>query len=237
MSNASVQSEAQSLAPTGIISLFQLDATRYGGPVIRFTQGSKVGEVVKFGGNDYQPLDVEFTGLETSGQGALPTPTIRLANTDGVPQSMVNTYGDLTGCTLYRIRTHTRFLDGMPDADSTATYPIDIFRLERKAIENSQFIEWELSASIDQEGKMLPGRTIIKETCLWRYRYFNKSTGKFDYTKAQCPYAGNKYFDINDQPVSDPADDVPSRRLNCCKIRFGESSPLPFGGFPGVQRV
>ncbi len=234
---SAISQEAQSLSPSGIVSLFTLDATPYGGPIIRFTQGAHVHETVKFAGNDYIPIDIEFTGLETSGQGALPTPTLKLANTDGVPQSMVNTYGDLTGCTLYRLRTHTRFLDGMPDSDPDASYPVDIFRLERKALENSQYIEWELSAAIDQEGKKIPGRTIIKETCLWRYRYFNKSSGKFDYSKAQCPYTANNYFDINDQPVSDPAKDVPSRRLNCCKVRFGASAVLPFGGFPGVQKV
>lgn len=237
MTSINIQQEAQSLSPSGHIALFQLDATSYGGPMIYFTQGAKVGERVKFNGQIYEPIDVEFAGLETSGQGALPTPTIRLSNTNGVPQSMVNTYGDLTGCTLYRIRTHVRFLDDQPDSDPSATYPVDIFRLERKSVENSMYIEWELSAAIDQEGKKLPGRTIIKETCLWRYRYFNQASGRFDYSKAQCPYADNRYFDINDQPVSDPAKDVPSRRLNCCKVRFGSHAPLPFGGFPGVQRV
>jgi len=234
---ATIQTEQQSLTPSGIVSLFTLDATSLGGPVMNFVQATKHKSLVKFGGVEYQPIDVEFSGLETSGQGALPTPTIRMANTDGIPQAMVNTWGDLTGCPLTRVRTHVRFLDGEPDADPSAAYPADFFRIERKSSENNVYIEWELSTSIDQEGKMIPGRTIIRETCLWRYRYFDVSKGKFDYSKAQCPYAGNKYFDINDREVSDPADDVPSRRLNCCKTRFGEGAALPFGGFPGVRRT
>jgi lambda family phage minor tail protein L len=232
-----IQSEAQNLAPTGIISLFTVDSTSLGGPLMYFVMGSDSDSPVAFGGVEYQPIDVEFNGLETSGAGALPTPKIRISNVDGLAQALVSTYGELLGCTLYRVRTYKRFLDGQPDADPEAFYGPDIFRFERKTSENGVYIEWELSASIDQEGKQLPGRTIIRNTCLWRYRYFNNSVGGFDYSKAQCPYTGSQSYDINDLPVSDPSKDVPSRRLGCCRARFGEKNPLPFGGFPGVQRV
>lgn len=235
MSN--LQSEAQSLAPSGTISLFTLDLSSQGGPLLYFIQGSDNDEPVTFNGIEYQPVDVQFEGLETSGAGALPTPLIRISNVDGMPQALMNTWGDLLGCTLYRVRTYTRFLDGQPDADPEAFYGPDIFRVERKTSENSVYIEWELSAAIDQEGKQLPGRTVIRNTCLWRYRRFVPETGVFDYSKAQCPYAGTNFFDINDQPVTDPAKDVPSRTLGCCRARFGRANPLPFGGFPGVQRI
>lgn len=233
----SIQSEAQSLSPSGIVSLFTIDASSMGGPLLHFVQGSENNGKLSFGGIEYQPVDVEFTGLETSGAGALPTPTIRISNIDGLASALVSTYGELLGCPIYRIRTYTRFLDGQEDADPEAFFGPDIFRFERKASENSVYIEWELSAAIDQEGKQIPGRSVIRNTCLWRYRYFNNSKGLFDYSKAQCPYTGDKYFDINDQEVTDPAKDAPSRRLGCCRARFGRNNPLPFGGFPGVQRV
>lgn len=232
----SIQAESQSLAPSGIINLFTVDTSPVGGPMLRFIMGSDNDQPVKFGGVEYQPIDIQFDGLETTGQGALPTPKIRVSNVDGLAQAIISTWGDLLGCTLYRLRTYKRFLDGQPDADPEAFYGPDVFRFERKTSENAVYIEWELSAAIDQEGKMLPGRTIIRDTCLWRYRVFNPSTGQFDYRKAECPYTGNQYFDINDMPVSSPALDYPSRRLNCCRVRFG-NKPLPFGGFPGVQRV
>lgn len=231
-----VQTEAQNLAPSAIISLFTIDTSSVGGPMLYFVMGSQNGQPVRYNGIDYQPVDVEFTGLETTGSGALPTPTIRISNVDGLAQAIVSTWGELLGCTLYRVRTFKRFLDGEPDADPTAFYGPDIFRFERRTSENAVYIEWELSAAIDQEGKMLPGRQVIRQTCLWRYRTFVPGQG-YDYSKAQCPYTGNQFFDVNDQPVSDPAKDYPSRRLGCCRARFGRSNPLPFGGFPGVQRV
>lgn len=233
---ADIQQEAQKLSPSGIISLFTLDTTSIGGPIMHFVQGSQSASPVSYGGVAFQPMDVQFEGLETSGQGAMPTPTISISNVDGIIQAVVNTWGSLNGCLLHRVRTYTRFLDGQPDADPTAFYGPDTFRVERKAVETSAMIQWELSAAIDQEGKQLPGRVVIRDTCLWRYRVWKEATGTFDYSKAQCPYVGTQAFDINDQPVADPSKDFPSRRLGCCKARFGANQPLPFGGFPGVAR-
>lgn len=230
----SLQSESQKLAPDAFVSLFSLDTTSIGGPVLYFTPG-RVGDAgVVYNGVTYTPTDVEFTGLEITGAGALPVPHIKIPNTQGLWQSVITTYGDLLGCTLTRLRTYARFLDGAADADPLAFYGPDIFRVERKVAQNPVFIEWELSASIDQEGVKLPRRVVVRDTCLFRYRSWNGTS--FDYTKAICPYAGSSYFDINDQPVTDPAQDVPSRRKSCCVARFGEGNPLPFGGFPGVQR-
>lgn len=231
-----IQSEGQSLQPSAIVSLFTLDTTPLGGPLLRFTQGKKTSGSVVFGGQTYEAVDVEFKGLETSGVGALPTPEITFSNTSGIMQMLVNTYGDMLGCKLYRIRTFAKFLDGEADADPEAFYGPDVYQVQRKTSETAQAVTWELSATIDQEGRMLPARVIVRDTCLWRYRYWNQDLSQWDYSKAQCPYVGTNYFDVNDQPVASPAEDVPSRRLSCCKTRFGANAPLPFGGFPGIMR-
>lgn len=231
-----IQTEVQSLSPDDHVSLFVLDATFVGGTTMHFVQGSEHDGPVTFGEIPYVALDVEFTGLETSGVGALPTPTIKVGNSDGVFQAMLNTFGGLEGSTVHRIRTYRKFLDGGSEADPQAYFGPDTFRIERKVIENNSNIEWELSAAIDQEGKQIPGRQVVRDTCLWRYRIYNGSAGGFDYSKAQCPYTGAQSYDINDAPVALAANDVPSRRLSCCRTRFGRANPLPFGGFPGVAR-
>ena len=233
----SIQQEAQKLAPSAIVSLFSLDTSKLGGPVLHFVMSSKTnGAKLVFGGITYEPIDIDFDGLETTGVGSLPTPKVILANDNNIVQAMVNTYGDLNGCELTRIRTYARFLDGEPDADPTAYFGPDRFRVERMSDNSPEQIEWELSTSIDQEDKMIPGRTIIAGTCMWRYRQWNATLGTFDYSKAQCPYTGAQAYDVNDLPVS-PQYDRPSRRLSCCKTRFGANAPLPFGGFPGASRV
>ncbi len=227
---------AQSLTPGERVELFRLDATSVGAGLFYFVQGRIDGGAVRHNGIEYQPCDVEFEGFEVNGQGALPTPTIRIANSDGLIQSAINTFGDLLGCELRRIRTFRQHLDDGDDPDPSAIFGPDIFKVDRKSSENDVYVEWELSAAIDQEGKMLPGRQVLRDTCLARYRAFNKNTGVFDYSRAICPYTGSVYFDRQDRPTT--ADkDQPSRTINCCKIRFGENNPLPFGGFPGVGRV
>lgn len=233
----------QSPKPGDLVVLFRLDATSAGGQVYYFAQGAYDTEGVTFGGVYYTPVDVEFSDFETNGNGALPTPKMRIANANGVIQGMVNAYGDLMGCPISRVRTFRRFLDGEPEADPSAYYGPDHFRIERKVSENPVFIEWELSASIDQEGKMLPGRQVIRDTCLWRYRHYDPddptaAADGFVYPKgtAACPYAGTANFDRLDRPTTKNKD-VCARRLSSCEKRFGTGVELPFGGFPGVARV
>jgi lambda family phage minor tail protein L len=234
----SLTQQAQSLKPDALVSLFTLNTTPIGGPVLRFVQDRHTnGDPIYYGGVPFVPVDVEFDGLEISGQGSFPTPHVRLANTDGIFQTILQTYGDVIGCSLTRMRTYARFLDGGSEADPNAYYGPDTFRVERRVDENPVFIEWELSTAIDQEGKMLPGRQVIRDTCLWRYRTWDTATGAWDYSQAFCPYTGSTYYDINDEVVTDPTKDVPSRRRSCCETRFGKGNPLPFGGFPGAARV
>lgn len=224
----------QDLNPDNLIELFQLDTTNAGGgSIYYFFQGSANNAPISFGGTEYQPLDCEFEGMEVSGTSALPTPVIRIANAGGLPQALINTYGDLVGCQVRRIRTFKRYLDDGAEPDGGAFIGPDIFRVERKSSENPVYIEWELSAAADQQGMLIPGRVVIRDTCLWRYRRWTGTT--FDYSKVECPYTGNQYFDEDDQPTT-PDKDRPSRTINCCRVRFGANKPLPFGGFPGVAR-
>ncbi len=227
---------AQSLTPDALISLFRLDTTTLGGPVFYFCQSAEAGGPVKFGGQDYQPADVEFKGMETNSAGAIPMPTVTLSNTNGVIQTIVNQYGDLLGCEFRRVRVFARHLDGGAEPDPTAYFGPDVFQVERKSEENPLFIEWELSAAIDQEGRVLPGRRVIRDTCRWRYRYFDDDRNNFDYSKVQCPYTANKYYDASGLSTT-KAKDKCGRRLSDCELRFGKAEALPFGGFPGAGRV
>lgn len=231
---SAIISEAQKLEPSAIVSLFQLDTTVVGGPLLYFTMMTNGATPVYFNGVAYQPLDIKFEGMEMSGIGALPRPTLKIANTDSLIQEIVNTYGDLNGCALTRYRTFARFLDGQPDADPTAFFGPDVFQVDRKVSDTKAEITWELSAAIDQDGRTI-GRQILRDTCLWRYRFWNGTS--FSYSKAKCPYTGGTYYTEQDVVTLDPALDKPSRSITCCKLRFGENSPLPTGAFPGVSRT
>lgn len=110
-------------------------------------------------------------------------------------------------------------------ADPNAALPDDIYYIDRKANENKVVIEFELAASFDLNGVMLPRRQIVQNVCPWKYR------------GGECGYTGTAYFDSLDNPVGSPASDVCGKRLASCKLRFGEFNELPFGGFPAAGLI
>lgn len=217
------------------IQLYKIDCSILGGGVFYFTSSREETGITKFGGNSYIPIDFESEGWEVSGQNQLPTPKVRIANTQMYLTAILQQYDDILGAVVTRTRTFRRFLDGMPQANSLASFKTDVFRVERKASENKFFIELELSSAIDQQGRMLPGRQVLKDICTQRYRVWSDTLGGFDYTYATCPYLGTSYFDKDGNPTIAPNDKC-GKRLGDCKDRFGNEG-LPGRFFPGVSRV
>tara|TARA_Y100000401_G_scaffold32765_1_gene24161 strand:+ start:5451 stop:6440 length:990 start_codon:yes stop_codon:yes gene_type:complete len=251
--------QLQALAPTAIIDLFEIKLTldRNGvADTLRYHAGKNelISDIV-FDGKTYPAAPVEVDGFEATAKGALPRPTLKVANVNGAISSLLAQYNPL-GARVRRIRTFAKFLDTVnfgqaqssqteddsglateggdsminqttndtadPDAKMVETWYID-----RVSSENLQFVEFELTAKLDLTNLQLPRRTVT-EFCQWVYR------------ERDCPYRGDQYFDINDQPVALESQDVCGKRLSSCKARFpkGRSdkcNALPFGGFPGAR--
>lgn len=227
--------EAQQPAADAFVVLFQLDATALGGGIYCFTQSAYEQAPVSFATLTYTPVDIHAEGFEWNSAGTLPTPRIRMSNADRLVGSIAVEYGDLLGAKLTRIRTFRRFLDGQPEADPFAHFPLDIYRIERKTTQNKVFVEWELSAAMDQEGRMLPGRQVLRDACTHRYRRWT-GTG-WDSRDATCPYEGGLYFKADGTPTGAAAEDACGKRLSDCRKRFGSTGVLPTRAFPGVARL
>lgn len=222
----SVTSEIQQLAPSAIIELFQVDASNQGlaAPLYFHAGTNAIAQSIVFQGITYTPFPVEVSGFEYSGRGTLPRPTMRVSNVFSGITVLLLQYGDLVGAKVTRIRTLARYLDGQPAADPTAEFPREIYYVDRKVSENREMVEFELASALDLAGVMLPRRQIIQNTCPWAYR------------GAECGYTGTNYYDANDQPTTQ-AGDVCGKRLSSCKIRFGQYSELPYGGFPSAGLI
>ncbi|MCW2242270.1 phage minor tail protein L [Azospirillum canadense] len=232
--------EAHSDAPDPIVTLYDLDTAVYGGGTYHFTDNSGNGAPIKWRGNDYQPFDLESEGWEWSGRGPLPTPRLRLTNANMLLSSLIATYDDLIGCRVTRWRTMARFLDTGATPSPGDHFPPDVYVIERKAVQTKQVVEFELSAALDQQGRMLPGRQVIRDSCTHTYRRWNSLTGGFDYSKASCPFAetgAGCYFDRLGNPVTDPSQDVCGKRLSDCRLRFNRYGFLFTRAFPGAGRV
>jgi lambda family phage minor tail protein L len=227
--------ETQKFAPSNLITLFQLDCTAIGGPVLLFTGSQDSAGPIIFNGQTYSPVPIEASGFEISSTGSLPTPTIKILNIPEI-QAGVIAMKDLVGATLYRIRTFATFLDDGATPDPNAHYPIDIWTVDRKSNQNKVYIEWELAATTDQQGRKIPGRQVLQNFCNHIYRSYNALSGTFDYSKATCPYTGTTYLDINDNSCAASAD-VCGKKLTSCKGRFGSTAELPTRAFPGVSPI
>jgi len=230
----------QSPSPGALVILYQLDLTIFGGPIHYWsTTPLPDGSSPSYDGQVYDvPAAPVFTeGFERSTQGAPARPTLRIGAGGNAAAALMQQYEDLVGATLRRIRTFDIFLDGGPSQDGTQHFPPDVYRVARKVADNKVYVEWELRASIDLEGVMLPKRQLVR-FCQARYRVWNPETETFDYdtTDAACPYTGDAYFDEFDQPTT-AENDRPSKNLDCCKLRFGETAVLPFMGFPAAART
>jgi lambda family phage minor tail protein L len=234
----------QSLAPGQRVELFELDLRPLKMPTASLPPGGKMyfspsslGETeISFGGKVYASVPMEASGFEINGRGQLPQPLLRVANVNNLAGSLAAAYEDLVGAVLKRTVTFSQFLDGQPMADSGATHPPTLWEVIQKGKQNKLYIEWVMASFLDREGEEIPKRKVWKHTCLWHYREFNPNTGDFDYSNADgCDYAGAAMFDINGNPVTSKAQDVCGQALRDCKLRFGESAELPFGGFLGVN--
>ncbi len=184
MSSSAIVSNLQSINPSSVIELFVLTLTEglnypTGNPdnvttTYRFHAGSSLkdnGEIV-WNGNSYQRFPVKAEGFAFT-KGQLPRPTLTVSNALGTITSILlsvnktTTGNDLTGATVTRIRTLARFIDavnfpndvnpyGTPD--SNAEFPQEIYKIDRKAAENRQVVQFELAAVFDLAGIRAPNR-------------------------------------------------------------------------------
>lgn len=226
---ASLAADLQSLNPGNLVEFFVLDCTNIpGGGVLRFHAGTNsIKQSLTWQGNVYAPLPLTSDGFASGTRGALPRPTLTIANTDGVIGALIRPLDDLVGATVTRKQTLVKYLDAVnfggynPDANPNVFLPDEVWVVERKVSEDYEAIVFELSASIDLDGVMLPGRPIQANSCWWQYR------------SAECSYTGGAVAKIDDTPTAILGEDNCSRRVSGCKLRFPNAT-LPFGGFTGA---
>ena len=241
---SSTYEELSKLAPSAIIELWELnlDNTLHGATTVyRWHNGvnaAVTGDIV-WAGNTYLRQPIEANGFEySSANTSLPRPTLTIGNIATESSgSYVNVAqisallllvnettpgNDLGGATVKRIRTLKKFLDGEATADPFATFPEEIWYIDRKSSESRSIVSFELASKFDLAGVILPKRQLIANVCQWGYR------------SSECSYSGSNYWDAEDNTVSTLGQDRCWKRLSSCKKRFGDNAALPFGSFPSA---
>lgn len=229
--NAQLASELQKLSPSAKVEFYILDLTALGDVAYYIHAGTnELTQPVTWQGVEYTPMPIVATGFDFNTSGQLPRPKMTFANTSGAITAFILQFNDCLGAKVTRKRTLVKFLDAVnfdggvnPSADDTASYPDDIFYIKRKVKEDKVSVEFELGSATDVVGVKLPRRQIIQNLCQWKYR------------GNECGYAGTNYFKSDDSVTANSSQDVCGKRLSSCKLRFGATSQLPFGSFPGAS--
>lgn len=109
-----ITSEIQKLEPSAIIELFEMDATAFGGDLLRFHAGTNgLRQNLVWQGNTYTAFPIKASGFDMSGNGQLPRPKLQVANVTGAITLLVLTYDDLLGAKITRKRTLAKYLDAV----------------------------------------------------------------------------------------------------------------------------
>jgi lambda family phage minor tail protein L len=217
--------EIQKPDPSAVIHLFVLDATVCGGGVSYFaTQTNALGAGITWQGQLYTPLPIQFEGFEWTSKGTLPRPKLRLAAVNGVIGAMIRDYDDLVGASVTLKRCFARHLDAVnfaggvnPNADPAVHWDDEPWIIERKTLETSDVIEFELCTPMDQQNAVIPKGRVTANVCQWQ-------------SAAICPFSvgglcGKKLANCVTHSTTDGVG-LPAF-----------AGGLPFGGFPGSARV
>lgn len=216
-----------------VVYLYQLDLTKIGDVVHYFTTSVEPGEGdLLFGGIAYKAVDILVDGFEVSGRGPFPTPNFKIANITRALTGFVANGDDLVGCRLIRIRTLSKYLDNGRTPNPAASYPPDIFFVAQKEAQDKLMLSFNTQAAIDVEGQQIPNRMVLRNFCKRTYRVYNVNNSTFDYTNAQCPYAGVNCFDRLGNPTTPDKDDCGKDKVGC-DARFQED-PQPTWAFYGA---
>jgi lambda family phage minor tail protein L len=230
--SASLRAESQKINPSSLIELYKLDLfARLHGSTISYyfhdgtnalTEGTRN---IVWAGQTYTAFPVLVEGFEYAGNGQLPQPKLKIANTSGGISTIldairqVNPGNDLIGAKLTRIRTFARFLDavnfpgsvnpwGTPD--STAEWPREIYYVIQKSVETRDLCEFTLGSAFDLQGVRAPKRQCLSNLCSWVYR------------SSECTYTGGRYYTVTNALTINPLEDVCSKTIDGCRARFGE---------------
>ena len=217
-----LSTEANTLTPSALISLYEIDVTDLAvkelliknskfnknpdQTVFRFHNNLKLTQSsIFFKDKEYFAAPIHASGFEINSKGTAARPKLQMTiSEEGIAvlrffKDLMQDLEDMVGSKVYRIRTFARFLDaknfykvdtnnnivndsdGNPiivnsrvprnfSPDPNASFPTDLFFIDRKSGENKNSIEFELSSYLDLEQIKLPARIVSSKRCPWTYR-------------------------------------------------------------------
>jgi phage-related protein len=237
-------SDLQSVAPSAVIELFQLElnAAQHGvNETYYFHAGVNEinsGDII-WNSQAYLAFPIEATEFEYTGTGSLPRPKLRISNIYGTITGLILSLPNgLEGAKVTRIRTLARYLDAanFPGAGILLTEDSDALLLEDgssillEAINPTEDPTAEFPREIYYiDRKALENRDLIEFELAAAFdligvrapkRQCTANICQWVYKSTECSYSGG----------------LPTclKTLTDCKAHFGAVAELPFGSYPGI---
>lgn len=226
----------ESLYPGEIMTLVEVDATKFGGQVYRFhneniaysteellkaiSDGLQVKNIT-FMGEEFGPRPFGLSGITMSTDGKVDKPKLIISNIDAKASALIRAYHGLMQAkvTIWIIVRDLLNDDGTVD---DGDYRKLVFYIERPDSVDQQKASFEMTSPFDMDGIMVPAR-LTQTVCYWAQRGWYKSG-------IGCMYNGsNGYYDKDGNKVDDPASDSCPGLVSSCKLRY-KDEPLDFGG-------
>ena len=225
---ASIYGEIQRFDPEAVVVLYEVH-NKDSSEILRFHAGVNefFGNII-WQGNTYTAIPIKAEGFDFTSD-TLPRPKLSVANYAGAMSDLVQSFDDLIGYKVVRKVTLSRYLDavnfpaGNPTANPSQHFEDQEYTIFQKTQENNVFIEFELASALELTGCKIPRRQCLATVCTWIY----KGEG--------CGYTGEPVATEFDVLTDVAAMDKCSHKVSGCKLRFGDSSELPFGGFVGMR--
>lgn len=234
----------QDLYPGEIITLIEVDGTKFGAQVYRFhgenisyspeellaaqQSGTLEPKTITFNGNEYGPRPFGIQGIQLTSDGKPGKPQLTLSNMDAQVSALVRSYNGMAQAkvTIWILVKSLLNDDGsVADGD----YRKLVYFIERPNTADNLRVTFDLTSPYDMDGLMIPAR-LTQSVCYWAQRGWYK-TGK------GCSYNGqNGYFDKDGNRVDDPSADVCPGIVSACKLRFVDE-PMDFGGCAAASLV
>lgn len=228
----------QSLYPGEIITLVEVDGTKFGSQIYRFhneniqftpeeilaaTQpgGSLKAKTITFQGEEYGARPFGISGISFNGNGKAGKPKLALSNLDSRVSALVRAYNGMMQAKVTIWITQADLLDESGNVEAGDFRKL-VYYIERPSQVNKDMVSFELTSPYDMDGIMIPPR-ITQSVCYWAQRgWYRSGRG--------CDYNGARMFDKDNNPVTDPSLDQCAGTVRACKLRLGEDNELPFGG-------
>lgn len=233
----SFENVLQKLYPGEILTLVEIDGTKFGAQVYRFhgeniaftpaeilaaTNGGELKpKTITFQGNEYGARPFGISGIEFNGNGKAGKPQLALSNIDSRVSALCRSYNGMMQAkvTIWVTQKGLMKPDGTVEAGDFRKL---VYYVERPNYADQNIVRFDLTSPYDMDGIMIPPR-ITQSVCYWAQRNWYRS-GK------GCSYNGPRMFDKDNNPVTDPSLDSCAGTVTACKLRFGPNNELDFGG-------